>query len=160
VPKSRLDDVLEKKKAAEKELSDLKAARSKEEEDAAAAKGEWEKLAKRHEAKVNTLEPQLKAVTEERDALRTVVQEQQEEAIAALPEEVKKLAPAADDYQARSKFLVDVAPIVAKITGTEGGGQPRQGNGPGPKTAPAKPEAKAIADLKTEMVGSGKYAGL
>lgn len=118
---AELDAIVKDRLERERKKADETAAKTKADAEAAAAKeqGEWKKLAEQHEARVGELEPRVQTAETERDTYRGIVLSQQQTAIDALPEPLKKLAPAVSEaptlaeINARAAFLQNAVEAAA-----------------------------------------------
>lgn len=143
IPKSRLDEETRKRREAEQRAANLEAAEAERarqtadaEEQRAKEQGKFQELAEKHATKLKELEPQVQSLTTERDQLLGLVKQQQQTALEALPEALRKLAPPDTDIVGRQTFLAN-AQEAAQLLTTQ---QPGSGGQPAPRGAPPSPK--------------------
>lgn len=130
-----LEHQINERLTRERTAAATKAQKDKDAADAEALKvqAKWQELATQHEAKVKDLEPQLEALTAERDKLREHLANVVAAETKDWPKEVTDLLPATDDVLVRFEAVSRTRALAARLTGTT----PVQGAGPGPKPAGA-----------------------
>jgi hypothetical protein len=148
---------------AVKLIADLRkenaAARNKEKaaETAAAAaeterlkkQGEFQTLAEKREAELNTVKPQLETLQGRYDALSTLLSQQLETEIKDWPVEIKAFDPGKDaPVEARMEWVSKSRALVEKLVGAPA----RPGNRPGPAAS-----GPAGTDIKAELRSTGNY---
>jgi paraquat-inducible protein B len=158
VPYDRFQQVDTEKNTLKAELDQLKSQIEAEKQANDVAKGEWEKLARKHETKLNELEPKYKSAEQEVTLLRKVLNDQLTADVDKLPPELKALVPTTDDYEARSAMLAKLKPLAEKLTPTTTtvpGSAPR----PAAPNTPATtaPDTDAVAKAKAELIATGRY---
>jgi hypothetical protein len=116
VPQARLNEMAAEKNKYKEELDALKAAAAAKETEEAKTKGEYQKLAEKHEKELAELKPTHKATVAERDMLKKLIDDQLSTEVEALPAELKSLIPDDADYATKAAFLKKMKPLVDKLS--------------------------------------------
>lgn len=150
IPRSRLNEEINKRKEAEKLAEKLQKEQRERDEAAATEKGEWKNVADTRAARIAELEAEvakLKERAERADVLEGQVRTSLKSRLEALPEEVRALAPDADgDMVALEKWLPNAEKLAQK-QGTNGA------------TGDGKGKAKDDSKGKSNTNGSARGAG-
>lgn len=105
IPKSRFDEVNERRKALEAQLAEMQAARDAEETERLAEQNQWKELAEKRAAQLAELE----RAAQQRDAYASAIQATNTQRMDALPEAVRALAPDYADDPVRLSAWLDRA---------------------------------------------------
>jgi hypothetical protein len=148
-----LDRIAAKTRDEEKQKAKAKADKEEKErlEAEATKQGEFEKLANDRKVKLDELEPQVAALTTERDTLKVTLAEIAEAELKALPKEVSDISPA---QRADDKSLTNPLDVLAwlpkgKALAEKLNGQSAvKGNSPSPRANGSKGDPNADAKAK------------
>lgn len=142
--RAEAEDANKQRKAEAKAKQEAEAARLKKQ-------GEFEELAKQHEARVKELEP----IQESYTRLSTTINAQIEAEIKDWPPEVKSLVPGPDiPVESRLEQVARLRPLLEKLQVQARGTQP--GNSPNPRPAQQTPEGAGNQYMQ-RLRATGKY---
>ncbi|MBN9393443.1 MAG: hypothetical protein J0I20_35760 [Chloroflexi bacterium] len=134
--KGQLTEATGKLTKYESEKTEAEKKAQKDEEERQRKQGEFEQLANTKEARIKELEPQLQAVTAERDEYAGILMAQLEAEIKDWPAEAKKTDPGKEvPLKQRVAWKDNMKPLVEKLVAAPA----RQGNRPNPTPTGSAP---------------------
>lgn len=144
------------RKAAEKELADLKAADQKRRDDETASQGQFQKLAEDRKVEIDTLttardglQERVTALEAEVQGYRDAAEADYQTAVKALPDELRDLAPEGD-LATRRAWLAKAQKAGEKVTKRTERGNPPNPRADGP---PGERDAADAAELARRRYG-------
>jgi hypothetical protein len=149
--KKIVEDLRKEQASNRNKLKAQETAQAKAEEERLKKQGEFQTLAEQRETRVKELEPQVTALTTERDELAGILTAQLEAEIKDWPAEIKAMDPGKEaGLKARSAWRDKAKIAVEKFVGT--GAPARPGNRPNPPASGGNGK-----DVVAELRSTGNY---